>query len=178
METRAPVIRRACLDDTPVIAGLAARTFRDTYVDDPDQDGVRRYISANFTLERLSRQLDDPAFHFFLANLGQTPIGYATIHLSAPPPCVTGPRPVELARIYLEHSAIGTGCGAALMKACLELAGKLGKETLWLGVWEKNLRAREFYRRWGFEDVGWYDFEYCEKIYRDPVMARSVRMPV
>jgi GNAT superfamily N-acetyltransferase len=170
------VIRRAGAEDAPLLSSLAARTFLSAYVDDPDQAGVRRYIKTYFTLERLTRQLEDPAFHFFLADLQGSYVGYAVVQLSVPPACVTGPHPVELARIYLEQSAIGTGCGAEMMKACLGLAENLKKETLWLGVWERNLRAREFYRKWGFEDVGWYEFEYCEITYIDPVMARPVRL--
>ncbi len=40
------------------------------------------------------------------------------------------------------------------MRAGIDWAKKEGHESLWLGVWEHNLRARAFYERWGFRPVG------------------------
>jgi hypothetical protein len=37
------------------------------------------------------------------------------------------------------------------MEKCLAIANEKNKKTVWLGVWESNKRAIEFYTRWGFE---------------------------
>ena len=44
------------------------------------------------------------------------------------------------------------------MNAALEQARSDGAATIWLGVWERNLRAIAFYRKSGFADVGAHDF--------------------
>ena len=40
------------------------------------------------------------------------------------------------------------------MRRCLEEGRARGHDVLWLGVWEHNARARAFYARWGFVEVG------------------------
>lgn len=46
--------------------------------------------------------------------------------------------------------------------------------TLWLAVYDRNVRAVEFYRRWGFRDVGKKDVVFAGKPYADPIMAAPV----
>jgi ribosomal protein S18 acetylase RimI-like enzyme len=49
---------------------------------------------------------------------------------------------------------IGKGVGKILMQSCLDVAKEKSKEVVWLGVWEKNQRAIDFYTKWGFEKFG------------------------
>ncbi len=59
------------------------------------------------------------------------------------------------------------------MGACLEEVARGGYQTVWLGVWEHNLRALDFYRRWGFETVGSHTFLLGSDAQTDLVMVRS-----
>ena len=49
--------------------------------------------------------------------------------------------------------------------------------VLWLGVWERNLRALAFYRKWGFDIVGEQIFQLGDDPQRDLVMRRNVQLP-
>ena len=49
-----------------------------------------------------------------------------------------------------------------------------GATTLWLGVWEHNLRALAFYGKCGFVDVGEHVFLFGTESQTDRVMARSL----
>ncbi len=40
------------------------------------------------------------------------------------------------------------------MRFGIDWAREAGHQTMWLGVWEHNHRARAFYERWGFIPVG------------------------
>ena len=44
------------------------------------------------------------------------------------------------------------------MRAVIAAASGRGAKTLWLGVWERNLRAQAFYRKMGFVDAGSHTF--------------------
>jgi ribosomal protein S18 acetylase RimI-like enzyme len=50
----------------------------------------------------------------------------------------------------------------------------MGGRTVWLGVYDRNVRAVAFYERQGFRQVGTREFEFGGRIYVDPVMARSL----
>jgi ribosomal protein S18 acetylase RimI-like enzyme len=60
------------------------------------------------------------------------------------------------------------------MRSCLTEARSRDKDTIWLGVWERNARAIAFYRRWGFADVGSQSFQLGGDLQSDRVMARRV----
>ena len=81
---------------------------------------------------------------------------------------------MELSRIYLERDAQGGGFGAQLMKFAIDESKRRGHLTLWLGVYDVNERAINFYRRWGFNGVGTHEFNFGGKIYHDPVMSRAL----
>jgi GNAT superfamily N-acetyltransferase len=85
-----------------------------------------------------------------------------------------GPSPIELARLYVDRGWHGRAVGAALMKQVVDEARARGARTLWLGVWEQNARARAFYARWGFAQVGEHDFVLGHDLQRDLLLARAV----
>jgi GNAT superfamily N-acetyltransferase len=162
-------------EDAETLASLAGRTFRDAYAAQGDLNALDEYVAAHFTAELFAQQIQDSSTVHFLASAAGAPIGYAVLRLGTPPDCVRGPLPIELGRLYVEQSVIGKGYGAALMQTCLGEADRLGRETMWLGVWEENHRARAFYKKWGFQDMGTYEFEIGGKVDHDPVMVRPVR---
>jgi ribosomal protein S18 acetylase RimI-like enzyme len=49
------------------------------------------------------------------------------------------------------------------------------KQALWLGVWEKNERAINFYHRWGFEKFGEHDFILGDDVQTDWLMKKELK---
>jgi GNAT superfamily N-acetyltransferase len=90
------------------------------------------------------------------------------------PPEVTAPHTIELVRIYSTRPFIGQGVGAALMQAALRFAADHAFQTIWLGVWDRNLRNQAFYRKWGFEIVGVHPFLLGSDLQTDFIMQRPV----
>jgi ribosomal protein S18 acetylase RimI-like enzyme len=64
------------------------------------------------------------------------------------------------------------------MKACIEEAKKKGHRTLWLGVWEHNFRARAFYGKWNFREVGSHIFQLGNDAQTDILMECALDAPV
>ena len=52
----------------------------------------------------------------------------------------------------------------------------MGCDVVWLDVWEKNLRAIAFYRKWGFIEVGEQTFQLGDDLQQDLLMARALRI--
>jgi diamine N-acetyltransferase len=65
-----------------------------------------------------------------------------------------------------------------LMAATIEAAAARGAGTLWLCVWERNLRAQTFYRKSGFEDRGEKAFILGNDRQTDRVMALALSTDV
>lgn len=145
-------------EDAASIADLGARTFIDYFGAVNEPEHIERYLEESFNLAKIEADLADPCTAFLLACQESAHIGYAKLRLASTPTCVLGPKPIELERIYVEKPYVGSGVGAMLMDCVIGKASELRRKTLWLGVWEKNQRARNFYRRYGFVEVGKKDF--------------------
>ena len=169
------VIRYATEEDATLLANLGARTFRDSFGHLNHPEDIERYIASNFSPSQIKMELRDPASTFIIQFEGENAIGYVKLSSQKNSTHVTGSAPIELVRIYVIKDAIGKGYGSALMRACIEEAKKTGHETIWLGVWEKNDRAIQFYQRWGFSVVGRQKFLLGNDIQNDLVMERPVR---
>jgi ribosomal protein S18 acetylase RimI-like enzyme len=169
-------IRRATRVDAILIADMGARTFEASFGADNRLEDMEQYLSLSFSKTHIEAQLSDPSSIFFLAYEDSQAVGYFMLRVSKKPISVTGPKPVELVRLYIEEEIIGKGYGSALMNSCLEESKKNGHRTIWLGVWEKNLRAIRFYEKWGFTKVGTKEFVLGSDLQHDHIMARPVEM--
>lgn len=168
------VIRPATPWDVDALIELASTTFRDTYRDTDDPADIAKYVARNFTRAAFEEILADDSMLLLVVEIAGRLVGYLQIKRSSAPACVTGPRPIELARLYLRQETQGKGLGAALMRATQAEARRQACETIWLVVYSRNDQAREFYRRWGFVDVGLKDFQFGGTVYSDPVMSAPV----
>ena len=69
-----------------------------------------------------------------------------------------GPDSLEVERIYVLAKYHKQGLGKALLNHAHDIALKLNKGKIWLGVWEKNDNAIGFYKKQGFKKTGSHSF--------------------
>ena len=167
-------IRVATVTDNTILAEFGAQTFYDTYAADTEPEDLAAYLAVSFSPEAQAAELADPRSVFFVAQAGTEIVGYARLKEGRPPEGITGQHPIELERIYASKAWIGKGIGPALIKACLNEAGRRGCDVIWLGVWERNTRAQAFYRKWGFVQAGTQSFKMGGELHRDVSMQRRV----
>ena len=90
------------------------------------------------------------------------------------PDGVSDPAALELSRLYVRHGWHGRGIAQQLMARVFDESRRRGAHTLWLGVWEHNHRARAFYAKCGFRDVGDHIFLFGTDPQTDLVMQASL----
>ena len=169
-----PTIRRGTLRDAELLAELGARTFSETFAADNTPENMAAYLASAFAPTQLAADLVDPRCLFQIAETAASAVGYAMLRSGAAPEQVTGKRPIELVRLYVSRDSLGSGVGSALMQACLDEAKRGGHQTLWLGVWQHNIRAQAFYRKWNFREVGTHSFQLGDDPQTDLLMQRSI----
>ena len=169
------VITRARDSDAETLSSLGRKTCLETFEKDNTPEDMASYLSQTFSPDRQLGEIRDPARTIEIARIHGEPVGF--LHLLSGPadPAVTGSRPIELLRLYVDARFHGKGIGAALMDRCLQLARDLGYETLWLGVWERNFRAQAFYQKYGFSKVGTHGFKLGSDLQTDWILSRSLR---
>jgi GNAT superfamily N-acetyltransferase len=132
------------------------------------------YLASNFSVAQQTAELAHPDSTFLIAEVDGQAAGYAKLHASESPKEIEGVKPIELVRLYVLQEWLGRSVGQALMRACLDEARNIGYETLWLGVWERNARARAFYNKWDFRAVGEHIFQLGSDAQRDILMERPL----
>lgn len=167
-------IRRASAADNELLAAIGARAFADTFGPENSAEDMAAYLAGAFSPAKQAAELADPLGVFLIAEAGGQTAGFAHVHQGPPPAAGLGQRPLEIARLYALSGFIGRGVGAALMAACLAEAEARGCDYAWLGVWERNPRARAFYARWGFAETGTQSFRLASDVQRDIIMQRQV----
>ncbi len=164
-------IRAATVADAGVVADLARRTFYDTFAATNNPDDMALHLAGAYGVDQQTRELASRDITTLLVEEGGDAIAYAQIRADHVPDCVTGPNPIELWRFYVDRAWHGRGVAQALMERVKAAAIERGAATLWLGVWEKNERARAFYAKCGFADAGQHIFLFGTDPQTDFVMA-------
>ena len=169
-------IRRATLDDAKPLTHLSYTTFWDAFAHHPKNgpDDLAHYMRQAFNLEQITQELSDPKAIFLIAEIENEFAGYAKLVLDNIEPGITAEKPIELNRLYSQQKFLGRGVGQTLMDACFELAQKEGFDTIWLGVWEYNPRAKRFYEKNGFRQVGRHTFQLGSDPQTDLLMQKEI----
>lgn len=136
------------------LSEFATRCFLESFGPDNTPEDAAAHVAANFSTTRQEQEILANTRMTLIAEADGDLIGYSQLRMVSAPASVTGPSPVELQRFYIAGGWYGRGVAQALMAATLEAARKLGGKTVWLSVWERNPRARSFYRKQGFVEVG------------------------
>lgn len=142
--------------DAAAVDALFRRSFVATFGHLYAADDLALFLGG-FTAEAWRGELGDQAMAFQVAEDEGALVGYAKIGPIALPVSPAGPA-VELRQLYVDEAAKGTGVGATLLDWTIAEARARGAGELFLSVYVDNHRAKAFYARRGFVDVGRYDF--------------------
>jgi ribosomal protein S18 acetylase RimI-like enzyme len=138
-------------EDAEAIADLSRAAFDAAFAKDNTAENMKLFLDGPFSRERLIAEVLAGGTEYFLARKGRELAGYATLKAGDALPELRGAPARELGRLYTDPAMKGLGIGSKLMQACLDRAARLGAHWLWLGVWEHNLPAQAFYKKWGFD---------------------------
>ncbi|MFO1401701.1 MAG: GNAT family N-acetyltransferase [Steroidobacteraceae bacterium] len=165
-----PRLRTATERDAPALARFAERSFRGTFASDNSPGDMDQHCAAHFGAERQLAEIRDARMSTLLAEDGTALIAFGQLRHAPAPACVSGERPGEIHRLYVDRAWHGRGLAQRLLGALVEQAFAAGADGVWLGVWERNPRAIRFYERSGFETVGEHVFVVGADRQRDLVM--------
>lgn len=142
--------------DAKLMSKLGTRSFTETFGHLYSPEDLAIFL-VNHSEENWRAELEDAAFAIRIAEDEGEPAGFAKLGPPSLPFEVTGPT-AELRQLYVLQPWHGAGVAPALMDWALGEARGRGAEQMFLSVFVDNRRARRFYARYGFEEVGTYAF--------------------
>ncbi len=164
------IVRLAAPADAAVLAALSLKTFVDAFGADNRAEDMEAYTREAFGEAQQRHELETAGIVTLLGEQAGEAIAYA--QLRDTPGAAYGE--VELARFYVDRPFHGSGIAQLLMDAVDVQARTLGGTRLWLGVWERNLRAIAFYRKSGFVQCSTQPFLLGSDLQTDWVMNRQL----
>jgi len=166
-------IRRATVADAEALTEIGARTFFETFAADNTPEDMRMFLESTWRPELQRAEILDEGMDTLLACDAHGAIaGFAQVRMAHPPSGIEARAPVELKRFYVDRPWHGQGLARTLMEAAEQAARARGGRELWLGVFERNERARAFYRKCGFDKVGTQIFVVGNDPQNDHVMLK------
>ena len=164
--------RRGEIGDAGAIDRVYRTAFMDTFAHLYRPEDLEAFL-AKFTLEAWERELGDDRFEFRVAEANGQPIGFAK--LGPPELPVDAEKPwVELRQLYVLNEWRGAGATRELMDWVFAEAKTRGADDLFLTVYTDNHRARRFYLKQGFEEIGPYAFMVGEQADEDIIMHKAL----
>lgn len=163
------------------LRAIAFKTFEETFSPHNPPHIMKAYMDKAFDYGQLACELDHYQNHFYLAKQNDDVVGYFKLTTQLDyrnghiPACIKNSHAIMLERFYLDSAHHGQGTAHRMMQECLDTANRLDYDVLWLGVWEKNYRARRFYEKWHFEPVGTHPFLMGDEVQTDLWLMRNLR---
>ena len=143
-------IKKASLSDLEVLQIISIQTFSETFAEVNTPENIENYNRKSFNLEQLTSELTNPNSQFFIAYSASEPIGYLKINFGNAQTEILNDDALEIHRIYVSQAFHGKKVGQLLLDKAVEIAQQTTSDYIWLGVWEENHRALQFYTKNGF----------------------------
>lgn len=152
-------IRKVTLSEIAQLQEIGRQTFFETYSNGNTEENMTKYLVEEFSSEKLTTELSDKNAAFYFATLEHKVIGYLKMNFGLSQTELKDNKAVEIERIYVLKDFHGKKVGQALYNKAIQIARKKNADYVWLGVWEKNLKAIHFYKKNGFEEFDKHIFK-------------------
>ena len=142
--------------DLPAVDRVFRTGFCDTFAHLYRREDLDSFL-GQFSPQAWLSEFRDPRYAFRIAESDEGAAAFVKLGPLSVPVEPAGPA-LELRQLYVLRPWQGSGIARELMDWALAEARARGAAELYLTVYTDNHRARAFYRRYGFEEVGPYAF--------------------
>lgn len=168
------VIRKITIADLVELQTISKQTFFETFADHNGADDMQKYLDNNLSVDQLKVELSDENSEFYFASAANKVIGYLKINFGPAQTEIKDKSAIEIERIYVLKDFHGKKVGQILFNKVIDIAKQTIAGYVWLGVWEKNLRAINFYKKNGFLEFDQHIFKLGDDEQTDIMMRLAV----
>lgn len=161
--------RDADAGDVPAIDAIFRESFVATFGHLYKPEDLAAFLGG-FTREAWTQELARPGMAARLAEDDAGPIGFCKIG-PVSLPVEPGPPSMELRQLYLRERGKGIGAAQALVEWAIASARAAGAARMVLSVYVDNHRAQRFYARYGFREIGRYEFRVGNHVDDDRIWS-------
>ncbi len=145
------VIDEVHLNQVEQLQSISRETFYETYCSMNTKENMDKYLNENLSISTLEKELKNPNSLFFIITDLDKNIGYLKLNMEPAQTDIKDANALEIERIYVIKEYQGKKAGQQLYEKAIQVAKEKKAKYLWLGVWEENHKAIQFYKKNGFE---------------------------
>jgi diamine N-acetyltransferase len=168
-------MNKCTIDDLHLLRELSYKTFNETFRDMNKPSNMKAYLEQAFDIVKMRDELSNSNSLFYFLYADKELSGYLKLNKYEAQTDINDPQSIEIERIYVAKEFQGKGLGKILMNKAINIANNQGKSYLWLGVWEKNERGIQFYKKNGFYVVGKHSFFMGEEEQTDFILRKDLK---
>jgi diamine N-acetyltransferase len=154
---------------------IGRQTFSETFAESNSAENMAKYLEEAYSLEKLTEELNNPNSFFYFAMLDEKVIGYLKINMGGSQTELKDNDALEIERIYVLKEFHGKKVGQLLFDKAITIAKELQVAYVWLGVWEENKRALQFYTKNGFVEFDQHIFVLGDDAQTDIMMKLELK---
>jgi ribosomal protein S18 acetylase RimI-like enzyme len=144
------ILRNISVNDVIKLQEIGQQTFFETFEAGNTEENMKNYLEEGFSLNKLTTELENKNSEFYFAELDNHVIGYLKLNFGESQTELKEIAALEIERIYVLKDFHGKRVGQLLYEKAISIAKQKNVDYVWLGVWEENLRAINFYKKNGF----------------------------
>jgi hypothetical protein len=173
MET--PAIKKIGLLEIEELQKIAKQTFSETFADDNSEENMNEYLEEKFSIEKLTSELTEPNSEFYFAYNDDKIRGYLKVNFGERQTELKDQNALEIERIYVLKEFHGHKVGQILYNKAVQIAVDSDLNYIWLGIWEENHRALNFYKKNGFVEFDKHIFRLGNEEQTDLLMKLTLK---
>lgn len=164
------VIRQPFGNEVDRLAAIGANLFIETWGHLYSEEDLRAYLDRVHSPSGVQEDLAQ-GYHFWIAEIDQEWIGYAKWGKVTVP--IEGDRSqaCELKQLYVFKGYHGLGVAHAFMRQFASWADENRFQMAYISCWSENYRALAFYKKYGFEKTGEYQFMVGKQADREFILG-------
>jgi ribosomal protein S18 acetylase RimI-like enzyme len=144
--------------DLQALQEISRQTFFDTFAEVNTPSDMQQYLEENLSIEQLTKEWMHPSTYFYFVKQKDEVSAYLKINEADAQTEQRDEPSLEIERIYVRQSAQGKGIGQLLFDFSIQVTKDKRLNLIWLGVWESNQKAIQFYEKNGFNFFGKHSF--------------------
>lgn len=161
--------------EVTLLRDICISTFKNTFKDgEYSKEDFKQYFDEAYSVEKLKKELEDAYAFTYFYRVNNQVVGYFKLNINEAQTEQKGNEYLEIQRIYFLSRAQGGGRGKHVFEFAIEKARELKKNKIWLGVWEHNKQALNFYEKQGLRVTGEHHFYTGNVVDIDLIMEKDI----
>lgn len=168
------ILKEVTIKEVKLLQKISIETFSDIFKDANNETDLKEYLKNAYNIEQLKSEVSNSDSAFYFVYYKNELAGYLKLNVANAQSEKHDINALEVERIYIKSDFKRLGIGKYLLNYAIEYARELNKTSVWLGVWEENINALNFYKKMNFVCFSEHVFELGGEKQRDILMNLTI----